>query len=106
MIARGAIVKALKAAVKSLNAQLPAEQRLSDGEDAIIFGSSSGLDSLGFLNLVLCIESELEAAFSSAPSIAETIMSGSDQEPPKTIGALADFILDLFQDEANGASKE
>ena len=90
MAGRSDILAATYAAVVSTNEALPSDGKLVQTETERIIGEGARLDSLGFVSLVVAVESEVMSAVGSCPSLTEAL---SDPDAGvSTLGDLADFI--------------
>jgi hypothetical protein len=95
MADRGRVLEALYAAVDDLNLQLAPADRLEKSEDTPLTGDTACLDSLGFLNLVLGAETQVNARCSPPVNLAERLLEREEAGLPSTLGALAAFIVEL-----------
>jgi acyl carrier protein len=93
---RSKVLQLIRAAIDEVNQQLPAEGQLAKNETAVITGSDGTLDSLAFLNLILCAQSQVDAALHTSVNLASALME-SDREPPRTVGDLADLITSRLE---------
>lgn len=89
------VLEAVYAAVDDLNLQLAPAARLEKSESTPITGDAARLDSLGFLNLVLGAETQVNARCSPAINLTESLLESEDRELPATLGALVSRILEL-----------
>jgi hypothetical protein len=97
MADRGRVLEALYAAVDDLNLQLAPGDRLDKSEDTPLLGDTARLDSLGFLNLVLGAETQVNARCAPPVNLAERLLEIEETALPSTLGALASFIVELQQ---------
>jgi len=87
---RSEIVQALYRAVSQTNEALADSDKLACEETEQILGDGAKLDSLGFVSLMVAIETELEELAGSCPSLAEEL---SDPDVGvTTLGDLADWV--------------
>jgi hypothetical protein len=89
------VLAAVYAAVDDLNRQLAPAARLEKSERTPLTGDAARLDSLGFLNLVLGVETQVNAICSPPVNLAETLLENEERGLPATLGQLADFIIEL-----------
>ena len=89
------VLEAVYAAVDDLNRQLAPAARLEKSEDTPITGEAARLDSLGFLNLVLGAETQVNARCSSPINLTESLLENEERGLPATLGALASCIVEL-----------
>ena len=95
MADRAQVLAALYAAVDDVNLQLPPASRLAKSEGTALLGDAADLDSLGFLNLVLAAETQVNARCAPPVNLAERLLELDESSLPATLGALATFILEL-----------
>jgi len=95
MADRAQVLVALYAAVDDVNLQLPAASRLVKSETTPLLGDAAHLDSLGFLNLVLAAETQVNTRCVPRVNLAERLLELDEPSLPATVGALATFILAL-----------
>ncbi len=95
MADRSRVLEALYAAVDDLNLQLVPADRLEKSENTPLIGDATHLDSLGFLNLVLGAETQVNARCSPPINLAERLLEQEETGLPATLGALASFIVAL-----------
>lgn len=87
---RDRILDAICRAVDGLNETLPPDARLGRSESEVILGTDAKLESLGFVTLMVGVESEIQQAFGDCPSLAEELTASS--AGALTLGGLADFL--------------
>jgi hypothetical protein len=81
---RARLLEAIYRAVDGLNETLPR------AESERILGDDAKLESLGFVTLMVAVESEIQSAFGECPSLAEELTTPGDGV--LTLGGLADFL--------------
>jgi acyl carrier protein len=65
--------------------------------DTILFGSESAVDSMGFVNLIMDIESYFQGQGYNISLANEEAMSG-ESRPFRTVTGLTDFIIELIEE--------
>jgi hypothetical protein len=95
MADRGRVLEALYAAVDDVNLLLPPRDRLAKAEATVLLGDAAHLDSLGFLNLVLAAETQVNARCAPSVNLAERLLELDESSLPTTLGALATLIVEL-----------
>jgi len=95
---RERVLQAVYSGVEEANALLPKEQQLDKSPETIIVSEAEGLDSLGLVNLIVAIESKIEAEFDSSVTLADKITVLEENNPFRTIGTLTDYISMLLKD--------
>jgi len=93
------IIRVIFKALDEVNQLLPKEARLEKSVDAVLFGTSSSLDSLGFVNLIVAVEQGIEDIFEIKIALADERAMTQKNNPFKTIGTLADYIAMRFEEE-------
>lgn len=85
------VSEAVCRSIDEINRQLPDDQKLADNGTSAILGPNATLDSLGFLNLLVAVEREVETEFGTELRLTEdeTIMHDS---PVETVDALIRYI--------------
>ena len=61
------VEKVLNCAIDRVNELLPTGESLSKEKDTVLLGQGGKLDSMGFVNLVVAIEEELEKQLGTTP---------------------------------------
>lgn len=93
------VIQAILSAVDELNMQLPKEKQLEKSVNTVLFGSSSKLDSLGLVDLILATEQKIEEEFESIVTLANEKAMSQKKSPFRTIGTLAEYICFLLDEE-------
>jgi hypothetical protein len=94
---RDRILKLLLQAVDELNGTLPADARLSKSEAQPLAGEAGGLDSLGWINLILLCEEKLQAELGVRTSLTDAVLLDSGGALPPTLGAFADLLVQTLE---------
>ena len=79
-------------AIHDLNALLPTERKLKNSLDTIILGSSSNLESLDLIRLIVAVEEKIEDELGVAVNIAGDAFSSQEESPSCTLKSLSDSI--------------
>ena len=98
MIDKKKVIQSIFNAVEEINRQLPGNKKIEQSRKTVLFGEDGKLDSLGFVNLIVAIEQNIEDEFGVNITIANERAMSQRNSPFKTIGTLADFI-DMLQKE-------
>jgi acyl carrier protein len=91
---RNEVLELIAEAVKELNEELQYETLERVNDDTPLFGGDDGIDSLSLVRLVLDVEQRVDARFNKAISLADEKAMSARRSPYRSVGALADFILD------------
>ncbi len=83
-----------------LNEQLKNKIDINQGEDAVLFGNNGVLDSLGFINLIVSIESEIEEKYGQNLTLIDGNSISQEESHFKTIGTFAAYITDLLTQQS------
>ncbi len=86
------ILALLYQCIDELNEQFPEEQRLAKSPQTELFGASSGLDSLGFVNFIALAEEKCEDRFNVALMLAD-VAPADGESAFGTLDELADVIV-------------
>jgi len=102
VVARDAVVTIIKKAVTEVmdQAGLPPPTSLSD--DTVIVGKDAVLDSLGVVSLIVEVEQALEQQHDVAVTLASDKAMSQKNSPFRTVGVLADHVLETIKEGANG----
>lgn len=95
------IIQAIFNAVDEINQQFPNEGQMEKSIDAVLFGQSAKLDSLGLVNLIVTTEQKIEEEFNIAVTLADERAMSQKNSPFRTIGTLAEYIFLLIEENAN-----
>ena len=78
--------------IHELNIQLPNKIKLTESTKTVLYGNNGQLDSLGFVNLIVIIEQNIEDEFDVSITIADEKAMSQKRSPFRTIGTLSDYI--------------
>lgn len=90
------ILEMIYQSIDELNLQK--ERKLIKEEGTKLFGRDCDLDSLGLVNLISIIEDNLEEITGEYIPIADEKAFSLESSPFKTVGTLADYILNLINE--------
>ncbi len=88
--------------ITELNQQFPQQLPLEATADAILFGRGSRLDSLGLVNLIFLVEEKVLAKYDRPITLADERAMSQKNSPFRTVDTLAEYILMLLKEKANG----
>lgn len=103
---RNTVIHLLFEAIDDLNQTVPSERQLLKSLDAVLFGRTSRLDSLGLVNLIVAIEEAIQEKFATAISIADERALSQQDSPFRTVETLANYICLLLQGETDSDQLE
>ena len=95
-------LQAIYNAIEEINPQLTDDQKLSAGEDALIFGEGAPLDSLGLVNLVMAVEQHIMDLTGDELVLASETAMSRKRSPYRSVSALADYCVEV----ANGVDAQ
>ena len=97
------IVDLIVAEATELNEQIKNPIPVDKGVNAPLFGGYDGiLNSIGLVTLIVAVEQAVEDAFETPVILANEKAMSMKNSPFRTIGALADYIIELLKDDGNG----
>ena len=85
-------------AIDTLNEEMEDNDQIEKTENAILFGSNSGLDSMGLVNLITLIEQNIEEATGKFISIADERAMSLEESPFRTVASLKEYITTLLNE--------
>ena len=83
--------------IDRINENYPDNPKINKEYETILFGYGSSLDSLGFVNLIVAIEQNIEDEIKVKISIADEKAMSQKSNPYKTIESLVEYILKLIK---------
>jgi acyl carrier protein len=86
------IIAVIYASVDELNELMGNEHKLEKSLETVILKNGSGLDSLGFVNLISLVEQRCEEQFGKTLVLTQTDVPIGARDPFETIGTLAKHI--------------
>ncbi len=85
----------LNAAIDRVNELLPTGEPLSKQSHTVLIGHGGSLDSMGFVNLVVAIEEELEDQLGVKADLSDKMMEG---DGVLTVGRLREMLRQIVHD--------
>jgi acyl carrier protein len=104
MISRNQITDIIFNSIDEVNSLLPEERHIDKSIDTVFSGSSSGLDSLALVNLIVAIEKELENKFDISVVLADERAMKQAENPFSSVQILANYIYNMIDEEAQNAA--
>jgi len=86
-------------AIDRLNELLPTSQSLPKERTTILLGRGGWLDSMGFVNLLVALEEELEKQLGITASIADEVMM--DGKGLSTVGELHELLAQVVSNRGS-----
>jgi D-alanine--poly(phosphoribitol) ligase subunit 2 len=87
------VVQTIYGAIRSANELRQPGDRLSCGEDTVLYGSGGGLDSLGLVSLILEVEEAVNAQCGTPLVLADAQAMSQKRNPFRDVQSLADYVL-------------
>ena len=87
------IVNIILKACNELNEQLNNKIDVDEGKNAVLYGKDGVLDSLGLVNLVVSVESEIENTYGKSLTLIDGAAVPKEESPFRNIGLFAEFIV-------------
>lgn len=89
---REQILEALYESITALNEQRGQHQQLAPSAATPLLGDKSGLDSLGFVNLVALVEEKCQERFNKTLVLTDAAAKPDLRDPFESVGTLAEYI--------------
>jgi D-alanine--poly(phosphoribitol) ligase subunit 2 len=86
--------------IDETNAELPADRRLEKSKDAILFGNSGKLDSLGIVHFIVAVEGRVREELGVPITLADERAMSQKNSPFRTVSSLSAYIAQLMGEEA------
>jgi acyl carrier protein len=86
-------------AIESFNETVEPDHQIKNSDETIIFGPGSTLDSLGFVNFIVTIESEIDSKLNKTVFIVDEQALGMAENPFRTIGSLKNLLVEKLKAE-------
>lgn len=99
---RNDILEAIYASIDQLNRQNPDAKPVGKALDTALYGSSSELDSLALINLIVAVEQNVEQKLQVPITLVDDRALSEEVSPFSTVQALADYIEGLVRERKNG----
>jgi acyl carrier protein len=94
-----AVDEIITQSILSFNQTVDTEQQLQNSNSTIIFGPGSNLDSLGFVNFIVTIESEVDSNLNKTIFIVDEEAMEMAENPFRTIESLKKLLVKKLQAE-------
>ena len=95
MVTKNKIDHIITEAIAEINSNLPKDKQFLISKETPLFGENANIDSLGFVNLLVNIEYNIEDEFNLSITIADEQAMSQKNSPFKTLGTLSDYVLGL-----------
>lgn len=87
------IIASIYLAIDEINKQSPAHAQLSKESTTILLGDGGILDSLGLINLIVCIEEKIVFEIGRQVILLDEESLMNPEGPYRSVGSLASWIL-------------
>ena len=98
------ITDAVYAVIDSYNLENPGQKPVVKSLETALYGSSSEVDSLGLINLVVAVEQQIEEVFHQAVTLADDRALDQQVVPFSTVSTLVEYIELLLKEKQSDAS--
>jgi D-alanine--poly(phosphoribitol) ligase subunit 2 len=88
-------------AIDTVNQQSDEKHRVTHAPNALVFGPSGPLDSLGLLNLVFAIEEQIEKEWGVTIVLMDQRVMSQPNSPFESVDALAEHVGNLLKHQEN-----
>ena len=95
MVTKNKIDHIITEAIAEINSNLPKDKQFLISKETPLFGENVNIDSLGFVNLLVNIEYNIEDEFNLSITIADEHAMSQKNSPFKTLGTLSEYVLGL-----------
>ena len=95
MVTKNKIDHIITEAIAEINSNLPKDKQFLISKATPLFGENANIDSLGFVNLLVNIEYNIEDEFNLSITIADEHAMSQKNSPFKTLGTLSEYVLGL-----------
>lgn len=85
-------------AIDEVNIQLSKNEQLSKNPETFLYGSSSVLDSIGLINIIVAVEQNITDDFGKTITLADERAMSQNESPFKTVKSLAEYIQVIMDD--------
>jgi acyl carrier protein len=97
-ISKPQILDLIYRVIDTTNRQRPSEKTILKSPDAILFGESGSLDSLGLVNLIVSVEDEVQLCLGIPILLADERAMSQRKSPFRTIASLTDYVCALISE--------
>jgi acyl carrier protein len=87
--------------IDTTNRHLPPGKAIVKSPDAILFGESGNLDSLGLVNLIVNLEDEIQASLGISILLADERAMSQKKSPFRTVASLTEYLSTLINEAQN-----
>jgi hypothetical protein len=96
---KNVVDKIIDLSIEAFNQTVEPAQQLKNSGDTVIFGPGSALDSLGFVNFIVTIESEVDSQLNKTIFIVDEEALEMAKNPFQTIGSLKNLLVEKLKAE-------
>jgi acyl carrier protein len=98
MVDHRAVLECVYHAIDEMNDQLPPEDEISKSTQALLYGGTGPLDSLGLVTMIFALEKWIESDFGTTVSLmAESgAASESGSDPFQSVATLVDWLTAIL----------
>lgn len=96
------IVQTIWAAIDEFNSGRPSDRQLSKSADTALIGAQGVLDSLDLVTLLVTVEQQVATDLAAPITLASDKAFSMRNSPFATIGALADYVRVLVEEQNHG----
>jgi acyl carrier protein len=90
------VLRAIYDAIDQINRENPDRKPVAKSPSIALYGSASGLDSLGLINLVVALELIVERRFGIPITLADDRALSREHSPFSTVESLGGYIEELM----------
>ncbi len=98
------ILGAVYRAVDELNKQLPKGVHVENSLETPLYGKHGKLESIDVVTLIMEVEDQISAEFSTSITIADDRAMSQENSPFLTIQTLTDYVTELLKENGSGGS--
>jgi D-alanine--poly(phosphoribitol) ligase subunit 2 len=91
------IIGVIYKTIDELNEQRSKNDQISKHPDTILYDKNGMIDSLGFINLLVTLENNIEENFGKTVSLTNEDLSNYKENPFKSISTLTDYLAKILQ---------
>ncbi|MCB0722460.1 MAG: acyl carrier protein [Ignavibacteriae bacterium] len=95
---REQVLEIIENSARSLDGEIVSGIDFSLGEDTPLYGKEGNLDSIALVNLIVAVETSVEDEFEKSITLADERAMSQESSPFKTIGSLADYVIQLINE--------
>jgi acyl carrier protein len=102
MVDPGPVLQVVLEAIDEVNESLPQGQQIERSPQAVLFGDSSVLDSIGLVNLIVAIEHGISERFGVSVVLADERAMSRRTSPFRTVATLCEHVTTLLEGQVHG----